>query len=58
MNVTLKKAPSKEGQFALEALQSAVKKALERKKRLGQYAIVWHDGKPVIIGEDAPEDTE
>lgn len=60
MNVTRKAntTVSKEGQRALEALQEAVKQALERKKRLGQYAVIWRDGKPVITGDDAPEDTE
>lgn len=36
-------------------LRSAVAEALERKRRLGQYAVVWQDGKPALIGEDAPE---
>lgn len=52
MNATLKKTPSKEGQVLLETLQRAVNQALERKKRLGQYAVVWQDGKPVVTGED------
>jgi len=39
---------------ALEALQRAVAEALERKRRLGQYAVVWRDGRPVCIGPDAP----
>jgi hypothetical protein len=39
----------------LEALQAAVAQALDRKKRLGQYAVVWIDGKPALIGEDAPK---
>ena len=30
---------------------------LERKRRLGHYAVVWQDGRPVAIGEDRP-DTE
>jgi hypothetical protein len=28
---------------------------LERKRRLGHYAVIWRDGKPVAIGEDAPD---
>jgi hypothetical protein len=28
---------------------------LEKKKRLGHYAVLWEDGKPVLIGEDAPQ---
>lgn len=30
----------------LSALQCAVRKCLERKQRLNQYAVVWKDGKP------------
>ena len=39
---------------ALEALRRAVAKALERKRRLGQYYVVWRDGRAVCIGPDAP----
>lgn len=56
MNTTRKSAPSPEGQQQLETLRRAVSKALEKKRRLGQYAVVWRDGKPVRIGEDAPND--
>lgn len=47
--ITRKKSLSEEGQLALNALQKAVKKALDRKKRLGQYAVIWQDGKPKIL---------
>lgn len=43
-------------QKTLNALRKAVAKDLERKRRLGRYAVVWRDGKPVAIGEDAPND--
>lgn len=45
---------SADNQRALDALRSAVKEALERKRRLGQYAVIWRDGKVVRIepGED------
>ena len=49
MTVTQQTTPSKEAQLALDALQKAVKNALEKKKRLGQYAVIWQDGKPKII---------
>ncbi len=39
---------------ALEALKQAVTEALERKRRLGQYAVVWRNGQVVCIGPDAP----
>lgn len=42
----------------LDSLQKAVAQALEKKRRLGQYAVVWRDGKPVTIGEDAPKVSE
>ena len=43
-------------QRALDALQAAVTEALERKRRLGQYAVFWQDGRPVrvIPGETEP----
>lgn len=53
MTETQKKTPSKEGQILLDTLQKAVTDALEKKRRLGQYAVVWHDGKPVLTHFDA-----
>ncbi|MGE8549008.1 hypothetical protein [Alcaligenes sp. Marseille-Q7550] len=38
----------------LESLRKSVAKALDRKRRLGQYAVVWQDGKPVYIGPNPP----
>lgn len=43
-------------QKMLDSLRSAVSETLERKRRLGQYAVIWQDGKPVLVGEDAPKD--
>lgn len=40
--------------MALDALKRAVAEALERKRRLGQYAVVWREGRAVCIGPDAP----
>jgi len=31
-------------QNILECLDQAVEKALDRKRRLGQYAVIWEDG--------------
>jgi hypothetical protein len=39
---------------ALDALKRAVAEALDRKRRLGQYYVVWRDGRAVRIGPDAP----
>lgn len=40
---------SAEDQRALDALRSAVAEALERKRRLGHYAVIWRDGQSVRI---------
>jgi hypothetical protein len=40
-------------QQALDALRNAVAEALERKRRLGQYAVIWRDGRAVRL---EPED--
>ncbi len=42
-------------QKILDSLKKVAADTLERKRRLGHYAIIWRDGKPVAIGEDAPE---
>lgn len=47
---------SPEAQKTLAALRKAVADTLERKRRLGHYAVLWRDGRPVLIGEDAPGD--
>ncbi|UJS25913.1 MAG: hypothetical protein QJT81_18310 [Candidatus Thiothrix putei] len=47
--------PSQDTQQMLDVMRKAVEKALDRKKRLGQYAVIWQDGKPVLVGEDAPK---
>jgi hypothetical protein len=57
MRNELKCTPSPEGQRQLELLRQAVGNALERKRRLGQYAVIWRDGKPVMTGADAPRQT-
>jgi hypothetical protein len=41
-------------QKILDSLKKVAADTLERKRRLGHYAIIWRDGKPVAIGEDAP----
>jgi len=39
-------------QRALDALRRAVTEALERKRRLGEYAVIWRDGKVVRLEPD------
>jgi hypothetical protein len=43
---------------ALDALTRAVTGALERKRQLGQYAVVWREDRPVCIGPDAPAECD
>lgn len=54
MKITYK-TPSPQAQATLKVLQDAVRKALDRKRRLGQYAVTWENGHPVIAGDDAPK---
>lgn len=47
--------PSPQSQAMLQSLQMAVAKSLEKKQKLGQYAVIWHDGRPLQTGADAPQ---
>lgn len=49
---------SAEGQRTLAALREAGRRALERKARLGQYAVVWEDGHPVIVGGETTDEPQ
>lgn len=40
---------SAEDQQVLDALRDAVAEALDRKRRLGQYVVIWRDGRAVRI---------
>ena len=51
-------SPGKFEEEALAALQRAVTRALERKRRLGQYAVFWKDGRVILDGPDAPAEHE
>lgn len=42
----------RQSQQVREVLERAVAEALERKRRLGQYAVVCENGKPVRIESD------
>lgn len=41
---------STQDQQILDVLRHAVAETLERKRRLGQYAVVWRDGRPIMLG--------
>lgn len=47
-----------QAQMAVQSLKKSVKEALERKRRLGQYVVVWRDGKPVQLTETPTDQHE
>lgn len=49
------KPVSVDSQKILESLKAAVNNALEKKKRLGQYAVVWVNSKPVVLKGDSSQ---
>jgi len=52
MITSSQETPSQDSQAMLDTLKIAVNKTLDKKKRLGQYAVVWSDDKAVLIGTD------
>ena len=46
---------SAEALATLAAMKTAVKNALDRKRRLGHYAVVWRDGQPALVDDDAED---
>ena len=51
---THEKIPSEKSRRILENLKKIVSETLERKRKLGQYAVIWDGQKPVQSGADAP----
>jgi len=47
MTVLQKEKPSEQSQIVLKSLKSTVAMVLDKKKKLGQYAVVWDGEKPV-----------
>jgi len=52
------KTPSEQAQKTLTVLQQAVAEALEKKRKLGQYAVVWRDGKVVRLMPESDTNEE
>ena len=50
------KKPTPRSTEILNTLRSVAAETLEKKKRLGQYAVIWDNNKPVLIGDDKPKD--
>ena len=55
---THEKIPSEKSRRILENLKKIVSETLERKRKLGQYAVIWDGQKPVQTGADAPATKE
>ena len=48
-NGRVMKEISQDTQNILLTLKKVATETLERKQRLGEYAVVWYQGKPVIL---------
>jgi tellurite resistance protein len=48
--------PSKDALIALAALQSAATKALDKKQKLGHYAVFWKNGEVTLKHFDKQSD--
>lgn len=49
MKIIVSDKISKKSQEILDSMDRAVTKELEKKASLGQYVVIWRDGKPVRI---------
>ena len=47
--------PSTQTLIMLKALQAAFANTLDRKQKLGQYAVIWQNGRPVKTDGAAPK---
>ena len=52
---TVKNPPSAQSQVIQAALNQAIANALEKKRKLGHYAVMWENNQVVYKGDDAPQ---
>jgi len=57
MNI-VKKQASEESTIIQATLKKAVANALEKKRRFGQYSVVWENNQLTYKGDDAPQITQ
>ena len=50
--------PRVDPQIILDSLRRSVHKALERKRQLQQYAVIWKNNGPYYIGVNPPDDLD
>lgn len=55
MNIRKQEAYSDDARRALQVLRETVVQTLDKKRRLGHYAVIWDNGKAVVTGDDAPQ---
>ncbi|MEQ1529583.1 MAG: hypothetical protein ABL925_09715 [Methylococcales bacterium] len=58
MSAQFTPVPDQDTQNMLDCLRQTVTNTLERKRRLGHYAVLWQDNAPIAIGDDAPADLQ
>jgi len=46
--------PTEKTKIMLDTLRQAVANDLEKKNKLGHYAVIWDGEKPIAEGDDAP----
>ena len=51
----IQEQPSRESLRVLDALKKAVSNDLEKKRKLGHYAVMWENNQVVYKGDDAPD---
>jgi hypothetical protein len=51
----VKNPPSAQSQAIQAALNQAIANALEKKRKLGHYAVMWENNQVVYKGDDAPQ---
>ena len=55
---TVKNPPSIQSQIIQEALNKAIANELEKKRKLGHYAVMWENNQIIYKGDDAPQNTQ
>jgi len=54
MSALITPTPDQDTQSMLDCLRQTVTTTLERKRRLGQYVVIWQSNTSVLVGEYAP----
>lgn len=55
---SIEEQPSKESLVVLAALKEAAINVLEKKRKLGHYAVIWENNQVVYKGDDVPQNLQ